>query len=163
MRRIAASLVGGVALVALNACMIERRTDRVVEEPADSSASEFLRPWGEAAPPAGVRSGDLVWIWAMAGTVPGSAPARLVDGGIEAEARQALDNIVAVLAVAGAATRDVAQCSVFLADSAEVATMAAVYREYFPAPPVRVATALAPLALGARVEIECTAVVPSAP
>jgi enamine deaminase RidA (YjgF/YER057c/UK114 family) len=148
---------------ALAACTIEPRVDRVVEEPADSSTSEFLRPWGEAAPPAGVRSGDLVWIWAMAGTVPGSNPPRLVEGGVAAEARQALDNVVAVLASGGATARDVAQCSVFLADAAEADVLAEVYREYFPAAPQRIGAVLTPLTLGARVEIECTAVVPPAP
>jgi len=160
----AGRLAVSVALAALAACTIERRVDRVVEQPADSTiSSEFLRPWGESAPPAGVKSGDLVWIWAMAGTVPGSVPLRLVDGGIAAEARQALDNVVAVLASARATTRDVAQCSVFLADAADAPAFAEAYREYFPAAPQRVSVALTPLALGARVEIECTAVVSAAP
>jgi 2-iminobutanoate/2-iminopropanoate deaminase len=151
------------AALALGACTIERRTDRVTREAVEPSVSEFLRPWGEAAPPAGVKSGDLVWIWAMAGTAPGSVPPRLVAGGIAAETRQALDNLVAVLTSAGAATRDVAQCTVVLADAGDVGAMADVYVQYFPAPPQRVAVATAPLQLGARVELECTAVLPSAP
>ncbi len=151
------------AVLVLGGCSIERRTDRSVEEPPTPSASEFLRPWGESTPPAGVKSGDLVWVWAMAGTVPGSVPPRLVDGGIGAETRQALDNVVDVLEAAGATARDVAQCSVFLTDAAEADAMRAVYTAYFPAPPLRTAVAVAGLALGARVELECTAVLPSGP
>ena len=71
--------------------------------------------------------------------------------------------ILAVLASAGAAPRDVAQCSVVLANAAEVDAMSVAYRDYFPAPPVRVAVAVGGLSLGARVEIECTAVLPSSP
>ena len=45
---------------ALAACTIERRTDRVTQEEPRPSTSEFLRPFGEAAPPAGVKSGTTV-------------------------------------------------------------------------------------------------------
>jgi enamine deaminase RidA (YjgF/YER057c/UK114 family) len=38
-----------------------------------------------------------------------------------------------------------------------------VYAEYFPAPPRRTAVVAGELGLGARVEIECTAVAPPAP
>lgn len=163
-RRCGPALLAATAALALGACSIERRTDRVVDEPEPkTSASEFLRPWGDAAPPTGVKSGDLVWIWAMAGTVPGSVPPRLVEGGIAAETGQALDNVVAVLASAGAQTRDVAQCSVFLADPSDADVMTDVYRQYFPSPPQRIAVATVGLSLDARVEIECTAVVPSTP
>jgi len=158
----AATVLALLCALALGACTIERRTDRATQDEPEPSASEFLRPWGEAVPPAGVKSGDLVWIWALAGTVPGSVPPRLVEGGIAAETRQALDNLVTVLASAGAATRDIAQCSVVLADVADAGAMVDVYVRYFPAPPQRVAVATAPLSLGARVELECTAVLPSA-
>jgi enamine deaminase RidA (YjgF/YER057c/UK114 family) len=157
-RALSIAVVGGMAL---GACTIERRTDRIVEEPPALSASLFLRPWGESVPPAGVKSGDLVWVWAMAGTVPGAVPRRLVEGGIEAETRQALENVVDVLEAAGVTARDLAQCSVFLADAADLDAMRAVYAAYFPAQPLRTAVAVAGLAMGARVELECTAVVPS--
>ena len=143
------------------ACTIERRTDRVVEEQPDSS-SVFIRVSPDA-PPAGVRSGDLVWVWGTTGTLPGSLPPRLVEGGISAETRQALENVLDVLEAAGAAPRDVAQCSVFLVDTADAAPMREVYAEYFPAPPRRTAVVEGELGLGARVEIECTAVAPPAP
>ncbi|MEQ1855631.1 MAG: RidA family protein [Longimicrobiales bacterium] len=149
--------------VALGACTLERRLDRTTEEAPEPNTSEFLRPWGDSVPPAGVQSGDLVWIWAMSGILPAAGAPRLVEGGIVPETRQALDNVVAVLTSAGATPRDVAQCSVFLADAADLDAMNAVYREVFPAPPRRVAVAAAGLSLGARVEVECTAVVPSTP
>jgi 2-iminobutanoate/2-iminopropanoate deaminase len=155
-----ARVAGALAMLALAACTIERRTDRTEVAPPDSS-SVFLRAWPDA-PPTGVRSGDLVWIWGMTGTVPGSVPPRLVDGGAAAETRQALTNVFDVLGAAGVVARDVAQCSVFVAEAADLGPMREAYAEYFPTPPRRAAVAAAGLG-GARVEIECTAVAPAAP
>jgi enamine deaminase RidA (YjgF/YER057c/UK114 family) len=154
---VGALLTAGV----LSACTIEPRTDRVVEEAEDSS-SVFIRPWPGAAP-AAVRSGDLVWIWGMTGTVPRSSPPTLVDGGIASETRQALTNVLDLLELAGAEARDVAQCSVFVADDSDLAPMRDVYTEFFTTPPRRASVAAAGLAMGALVEVECTAVVPAAP
>jgi 2-iminobutanoate/2-iminopropanoate deaminase len=148
-----------VCAVALSACSIEPRTDRVVEEPPDDSSSVFIRPWA-GAPPAGVRSGDLVWIWGMTGAVPGTTPPALVEGGAAAETRQAVENVLDVLEAAGALARDVAQCSIFVADSADLTPVRDVYTEYFATPPRRTAVAVAGLGAGARVELECTAVAP---
>jgi len=147
--------------VALSACTIEPRTDRVAAEPPEDSSSVFIRPWA-GAPPAGVRSGDLVWIWGMTGTVPGATPPALVQGGAAAETRQALENVLDILEAAGALARDVAQCSIFVSDSTDLAPVRDVYAEYFATPPRRMAVAVAGLGAGARVELECTAVAPVA-
>jgi enamine deaminase RidA (YjgF/YER057c/UK114 family) len=143
--------------ISLAGCRIEARTDRNGEGPAQSS-SEFLKPWGDSLSPAGVKSGDLVWIWAMAGTVPGAVPARIVEGGVAAETRQSLENVLDVVEVAGGTLGDVAQCSVFLADGADLAVVREVYAQFFRSPPTRAAVVADGLAQGARVQIECTAV-----
>jgi 2-iminobutanoate/2-iminopropanoate deaminase len=145
----------------LAACTIEPRVDREVVEAPDSS-SVFIRVSPDA-PPAGVRSGDLVWVWGTTGMVPGAVPPRLVEGGTRAETRQAIENVLDVLEAAGAAARDVAQCSVFVIDTADVAPMREIYTEYFAAPPRRTAVVVGELGLNARVELECTAVAPPAP
>jgi enamine deaminase RidA (YjgF/YER057c/UK114 family) len=82
----------------------------------------------------------------------------LVEGGAAEETRQALSNVADVLTAAGAALRDVAQCSVFVANSADMDAVREAYLDYFGSPPTRVAVVAGGLALGARVEIECTAV-----
>jgi len=149
-------------LVALGACTIQERTDRTTgasPELTEPPTSGFINPWGEAEPPRAVRSGNLIWIWGMSGTVPGESPARLAEGGASAETRQALANIVSILTAAGAELRDVAQCSAFLADEADLPAVTEAYRRYFPADPTRTAVVTGQLALGARVELECTAVV----
>jgi enamine deaminase RidA (YjgF/YER057c/UK114 family) len=152
---------GLLLLAAVSACTIQERTDRVpaaASAPPDSATSEFISPSGASEPPRGVRSGDLIWIWGMPGTVPGVTPPQLVEGGAGAEARQALANIGEVLAHVGAEPRDLAQCSVFLADAADSAAVREAYLDYFGSPPTRTAIVAGGLALGARVEIECTIV-----
>tara|TARA_B100002052_G_C15632706_1_gene484735 strand:- start:186 stop:497 length:312 start_codon:yes stop_codon:yes gene_type:complete len=96
------------------------------------------------------------------GAVPGENPPRIVEGGIEAETRQTIENIAAVLDAAGATLQDLLKCTVFLADIEDYAAMNAVYAEYFKSdPPARAALAGSGLALGALVELDCIAVAPS--
>ena len=90
------------------------------------------------------------------GIKPGTL--ELVPGGIQPEARQALENIRMALEAHGYVLRDVVKCTVMLADIAEWATFNEVYKSYFSAPyPARSALGANGLALGARVEVECLA------
>jgi 2-iminobutanoate/2-iminopropanoate deaminase len=83
----------------------------------------------------------------------------LMDG-IEAQTTQALENLQAVLEAGGSSLENVVKTTVFLADLAEGPAFNAVYRDYFPEPPpTRSAVQVAGLARGARVEIECVAIV----
>jgi len=82
----------------------------------------------------------------------------LVPGGIEPEARQALDNIKAVLEHAGTSMDRVVKCTVMLADMKDWPALNAIYATYFPGPkPARAAFGANGLALNARVEIDCIA------
>ncbi len=86
------------------------------------------------------------------------APPLLASGGIEAETRQTLENIKAVLAKNDATMDDIVKCTVMMADMREWPAMNVVYATYFPHhKPARSAFGAAGLALGARVEIECSA------
>lgn len=91
------------------------------------------------------------------GNAPGSLD--LVPGGIAAETRQTMENIKAVVEQFGSSMDRVVKCTVFLADMSEWGAMNEVYRTYFKNPPARSALGASGLALGARVEIECIAVV----
>ena len=116
-------------------------------------AEKLALPFSEA-----VRVGDMLYLSGQIGTVPGTT--ELVLGGITAETRQALENIKEILERNGSALNRVVKCTVFLADINEWPKMNEVYRTYFPkAPPARSAMAASGLALNARVEIECIAVV----
>lgn len=105
-----------------------------------------------------VRVGSMLFLSGQLGNVPGTT--ELVPGGIAAETKQTLENIKAILERNGSSMDRVVKCAVFLADIREWPEMNEVYRSYFPDnPPARSALAATGLALGARVEIECIAVV----
>jgi len=91
------------------------------------------------------------------GNVPGSLG--LIPGGIEAETRQTMENIKVVAEQFGSSMDRVVKCTVFLADMEEWGAMNEVYRTYFKNPPARSAFGANGLALDARVEIDCIAIV----
>ena len=79
-----------------------------------------------------IRVGNFVVTSGYLGTHPDGSG--LVQGGFEAEVRQALDNIKAVLEAAGCSTADVIRVNVSLTDVARFADMDRIFREYFQAP-----------------------------
>jgi reactive intermediate/imine deaminase len=96
----------------------------------------------------------------LSGQIGIDSSGNLVPGGIAAETKQTLENIQATLARHGSALDRVIKCLVMLTDMREWAAMNAVYVTYFPHHlPARSALGANGLALGARVEIECIAVV----
>lgn len=102
-----------------------------------------------------VEADGWVFLSGALGTVPGSG---LVEGGIEPETRQTMDNIQATLESEGLGWDRVVKCSVFLADIAEWPAFNEIYKTYFDGDyPARSALGASGLALGARVEIECIA------
>ena len=82
------------------------------------------------------------------------------SGDVEAETRQVLANLQAVLAAAGCSPRQVVRTTVFLADLADFAKVNALYAEVFGAgvSPARACVQVAALPKGGRVEIDCMAV-----
>ncbi len=112
-------------------------------------------PTPNAPPVAGpyspaVRAGD--WL-VLAGQV-GLGRDGLADG-VEAQARQVLANITAVLGDCGASLTDVAKSLVFVTDLGDFATINAVYAEAFgDHKPARSTVQVAALPAGALVEIE---------
>ena len=109
-------------------------------------------PFSEA-----VRVGNLLF---LSGQLGRDASGRVVPGGIAAETRQAMENIQAALERHGSSLDRVVKATVFMADMSEWAEMNRVYVTYFPNHlPARSALGANGLALGARVEIECIAVV----
>ncbi len=119
---------------------------------APGAESQSL-PFSEA-----VRVGDILFLSGQIGRAPGAS--ELVPGGITEETQQTLENIKDALERHGSSLDRVVKCTVFLVDIAEWPTMNETYRTYFPNnPPARSAMAASGLAMGARVEIECIAVV----
>ena len=87
------------------------------------------------------------------------ATGAVIEGDTEAQTRQVLDNLGAVLAAAGARFANVVKTTIFLADMADFATVNAIYGERFPSdPPARATVAAAGLPRNVRVEIDAIAV-----
>jgi reactive intermediate/imine deaminase len=127
---------------------------------AEGSRVEFLDPPGAATSgypfSQAVRAGDTLYLSGQIGLDPETG--KLVQGGIEAEAKQTLQNIADALETHGHSLKDVVKCTVMLADIAEWGRFNEVYRTFFKPPyPARSAFAGSGLALGARVEVECIA------
>jgi 2-iminobutanoate/2-iminopropanoate deaminase len=89
------------------------------------------------------------------------ATGTLVEGGVQAQTRQALEHVKSVLEAAGTTLENVVKTTVFLLDMNDFAQMNAVYAEYFTSDqPARSAFQVAALPKGAAVEIEVVATVP---
>jgi 2-iminobutanoate/2-iminopropanoate deaminase len=109
-------------------------------------------PFSEA-----VRVGSILF---LSGAMGIDDSGTLVPGGIEAETRQALANIRGVLERHGSSMDRVVKVTAMLADMGEWAAMNRVYVSAFPSNlPARSAFGASALALGGRIELECTAVV----
>lgn len=122
-------------------------------------APRALGPYSQA-----VQIGQTLYISGQLGLEPSTG--RLVEGGIEAQARQALLNIQAIVSAAGFSMRDVAWVQVFLADLSDFAAVNEVYRSFFEEPyPARAAVQAAALPGGGRIEITAMAqkAAPAAP
>jgi 2-iminobutanoate/2-iminopropanoate deaminase len=108
---------------------------------------------------AGVSTGSLVFTAGQVGIDPASG--KLVEGGIQAQTRQALTNIKAVLEAAGCGLDKVIKTTVFLQDISEFRQMNEVYGSFFTENfPARSAFQVAALPAGAAVEIEAVALLP---
>lgn len=102
-----------------------------------------------------VEANGLVFLAGQVGAPPGG---EVVEGGIQAETRQVLDNVGQLLRAVGLDYADVVRCTVFLVDMADFSAMNEVYREYFPTDmPVRATVGVSALAGPFRIEIDVTA------
>ncbi len=108
-----------------------------------------------------VRVGRLIFTAGQVGLDPSTG--QLVEG-LEAQTRQALENIAAVLAAAGTDLQHVVKTTIYLTDLNAFAQVNAIYGEYFTHdPPARTTVQVAALPLGALIEIEAVAVLPESP
>lgn len=126
-----------------------------------ADAPQFLNS-GKVWPPElpfseAVRVGNSLYLSGQLGIVPGTL--KLVPGGIQAEARQVMENIKTSLEAHGYQMRDIVKCTAMLADMGEWGAFNQVYKTFFSTHyPARSAFGTNGLGLGARVEVECMAV-----
>lgn len=102
-----------------------------------------------------VRAGELLFVSGQPGIDPrtGEAP----QEGFEAEARQAFDNLRAVLEAAGSGLDRVVKTTVFLASGDDFPVMNRLYGEFFPTTPPARATPIVGLPRKLRISVEAVA------
>ncbi len=146
--------------IMLNVALLILSTGSAFSQSKSTTDVEYLDvPAANTYPFSGaVRVGNMLYLSGALGNNP--ATMKLVPGGIEAETRQTMENIKATLERHGSDLDHVVKCTVFMADIQEWPRMNEVYKKYFLKHfPARSAVAGSGLALGARVEIECIAVI----
>jgi 2-iminobutanoate/2-iminopropanoate deaminase len=105
-------------------------------------------------------AGQLIFTSGQLGLDPSSS--NLVEGGIQAQTRQALINLKVVLEAGGSGFEHVLKTTVFLQNIADFAAMNEIYAEFFPHHcPARSAVQVAALPRQGLVEIEAIAVIPA--
>ena len=115
------------------------------------SAPAAIGPYSQA-----IQIGNLLFV---SGQVPiDPSTGAVVEGDIQAQAQQSLNNVKAILNAAGTTMGAVVKTTVFLADMNDFAAMNQVYAQFFQAPyPARSAVQVARLPKDVRVEIEAIA------
>ncbi len=115
-----------------------------------TSAPAAIGPYSQA-----VRVGNTVY---FSGQIPlDPATGNVVEGGIEAQARRAFDNLKAVAEAAGGSLDRIVRLGLFLTDLSEFAAVNAVMQEYFQAPfPARSTVQVLALPKGVAFEVEAT-------
>lgn len=117
------------------------------------NAPGAIGPYSQA-----VRAGNMVF---CSGQIPiDVATGEFVSEDVAEQTEQVLKNLGAVLDAAGAGFGSVVKTTVFLADMADFARMNEIYAKYFSEnKPARATVQAAGLPRGARVEIDCIAVI----
>ena len=117
---------------------------------ATTNAPAAIGPYSQ-----GIAGNGLVFV---SGQLPVDPKTGVIPEGIEAQSRQSLENVKAVLEAAGSSTAQVVKTTCFLADIADFAAFNKVYAEYFPeTAPARSCFQVAAIPKGAKLEVEAIA------
>jgi len=124
------------------------RKEIVVTDRAPSA----IGPYSQA-----VKAGGFVFVSGQIALDPKSG--EIVSDDVRLQARQALQNLGAILEAAGSSLEDVVKATIYMRDIQDFASVNEVYQEFFDSVrPARAAVAVAGLPKGAAVEIEAIAV-----
>ena len=113
-----------------------------------SSAPAAIGPYSQA-----VRAGGVVYLSGQIALDPASG--QLVEGGIEAQAHRAFQNLKAVCEAAGGTLDQCVKLTLFLTDLSKFPVVNEIMQQYFAAPfPARSTVGVASLPRGAQSEVE---------
>ena len=112
------------------------------------NAPAAIGPYSQA-----VRVGNTVY---FSGQIPlDPSTGNVIEGGIEAQARRAFDNLKAVAEAAGGSLDRIVRLGLFLTDLGQFAAVNAVMQEYFTAPyPARSTVQVSALPKGVQFEVD---------
>jgi 2-iminobutanoate/2-iminopropanoate deaminase len=120
---------------------------------ATDQAPAAVGPYSQA-----VQVGNFIYTAGQIPLVPGTG--KLVEGDIETQTRQVMQNLSAVLAAAGSSLDNVIKTTIYVTDLADFAAINQAYGNFFvDSPPARSTVQVAALPLGANVEIEMVALI----
>lgn len=119
-----------------------------------TDAPAAIGPYSQA-----VRAGGTVYLSGQIALDPRTG--EVVEGGVEAQARRAFDNLKAVCAAAGGSLDDVVRVGLYLTDLGQFGAVNAVMAEYFDAPyPARSTIEVSALPKGVAFEVDAVLVLP---
>ena len=101
-----------------------------------------------------VRAGDFIFV---SGQVPMGADGEIVDGNIDTQTRQTIENVKAILKEQGLGLEHVVKATVWLADTRDFWPFNKVYLEYFGAALPARSCVRADMMVDCKVEIEVVA------
>lgn len=114
-------------------------------------APQAIGPYSQA-----VQTGQLLYV---SGQLPvDAATGQLVQSNIEAETKQVLENIKAIIEEAGAKMADIVKTTIFIKDMNDFQRVNEAYQDYFQTePPARVCIEVSKLPKDANIEIDAIA------
>lgn len=148
----AAATVAGAGAVALPGAAKPARLEKKVIYKKDEKPSK------DAIFSSALQYGNLLFVSGAGAQDP--VTHKIMEGSFQDQVRRCLENIKQVLDAAGSSPDKVLKCTVFLKDIKLWGEMNVVYHQFFPTePPARSTVAVADLAGGTSIEIECIAYV----
>ncbi len=104
----------------------------------------------------GIKVGDTIYVAGFVAIDPKTG--KIVPGGIKEQAKQAMENVKAVLEAAGSSMKDVVKTTIFLTNIEDFSDMNKVYQEFFPTdPPVRTTVGIKLPLSELRIEVDVIA------
>jgi len=107
----------------------------------------------------GIKANGFLFVSGQIGLIPSTR--KLVEGGLEAETTQIMENIRAVLTAGGARIEDIVSTTIYLKNIDDFQKMNEIYGRYFTGNfPTRSTVGVSSLASGANIEITVIALLP---
>lgn len=149
-------LVTVLVVLMLTSCKENEHSQHDIDESSEITFHKSHEPTRQNTPFSdAVETDDFLFLAGQIGR--DHTKGALVEGGIQAETKQVIENIKAVLEHHDLSLDNVVKCTVILADINDFSLFNQVYTTYFTKKPARTTFAAAGLAANAKIEIEVIA------